>query len=282
MDRRRLWASLIVTAFTLVVLCATLVVSTYAWFTFDPATNVTPMEGNISDGDTNLLISNRVDGPFEVSCKLTPTVLPEILQPVSTQDLSRFFASVGQNRAGITTSYKEITDTSDERYIKGEVFLQCLGSDCDVFFNKDTMKLGADAQILAAGRLGLKFTGEDKKPVTYVFSLDALGDTSGAESTRTVDVDRYVVVGTVNTDGSPNYEDDPAVPISEHMYGYARAKKLCTVHADEVVKVEYWMYLEGCDDECSNPVQKRDVTLMLGFAGEKSTGDTAEAGKVTQ
>ena len=42
---------------------------------------------------------------------------------------------------------------------------------------------------------------------------------------------------------------------------------------DEIVKVDYWFYLEGCDDDCSDPVQSRDViTLSLGFAGERATG----------
>ena len=51
------------------------------------------------------------------------------------------------------------------------------------------------------------------------------------------------------------------------------AKKLCTVDADEIVKVDYWFYLEGCDDDCSDPVQSRDViTLSLGFVGERATG----------
>ncbi|MCI6227224.1 MAG: hypothetical protein MR636_00540, partial [Clostridiales bacterium] len=100
MEKRRLWASLIMTAFTLVVLCATLTVSTYAWFTFDPFTNVTPMEGKISDGDTNLLISESKDGPFDKKCGLNPTSLAKILQPVSTLDLNTFYASSAQNRDG--------------------------------------------------------------------------------------------------------------------------------------------------------------------------------------
>ena len=102
METRRLWASLVLTALTLVILCAVLTASTYAWFTFDPYTNVTPMEGKISDGDTNLLISESKDGPFEVKCGLHPTAMAELLQPVSTLDLTKFYASSAQNRDGIS------------------------------------------------------------------------------------------------------------------------------------------------------------------------------------
>lgn len=270
MEKRRLWASLIVTAFTLLVLCATLTVSTYAWFTFDPYTNVTPMEGNISDGDTNLLISESKTGPFEKKCELNPDVLPDILQPVSTYDLTAFFASVGQNREGISTNFKDVTDTAEDRFIQGTVYLQCLGAGCDVYFNEDTLDLGDDNQILAAGRLGLKITGEDEKTITLIFKLDDLGLSTGVEKRRTVGVDGDVVIESVSTSGAPNFEDDPALSIGDYMIDATNAKKLCTLQADEIAKVDYWLYLEGCDDECSNPVQKRDVTLMLSFAGKRA------------
>ena len=39
------------------------------------------------------------------------------------------------------------------------------------------------------------------------------------------------------------------------------------LNADEVAAVEYWLYLEGCDDNCSNPVQTRSSAFALAFAG---------------
>ena len=270
MEKRRLWASLFMTAFTLVVLCATLTVSTYAWFTFDPFTNVTPMEGKISDGDTNLLISESKDGPFDKKCGLNPTSLAKILQPVSTLDLNTFYASSAQNRDGISTNYKNVTEKPEDWLIQGTVYLQCLGSGCNVYFDKDTLNLGEDIQILAAGRLGLKMTDADGKTETLLFRLDSLGDTAGAESRRTVSADKEVVVGGINADNTPNYENEPAASIGDYMLTANDPKKICTIRTDEIVQVDYWLYLEGCDDHCSNPVQSRDVTLVLGFEGQKA------------
>jgi hypothetical protein len=34
-----------------------------------------------------------------------------------------------------------------------------------------------------------------------------------------------------------------------------------------VASVEYWLYLEGCDEQCFNPVQNKDAGLMLAFVG---------------
>ena len=40
-----------------------------------------------------------------------------------------------------------------------------------------------------------------------------------------------------------------------------------TLQAEEVATVEYWLYLEGCDDQCFNPVQNKASQLCLAFAG---------------
>ena len=32
---------------------------------------------------------------------------------------------------------------------------------------------------------------------------------------------------------------------------------LVSLEKDEVASVEYWLYLEGCDEQCTNPVQDK-------------------------
>lgn len=276
MEKRRLWASLTVTALTLIILCAVLTVSTYAWFTFDPYTNVTPMEGTISDGDTNLLISQSKDSGFAKTCGLDPEDMADTLSPVSTLDLDAFFASRAQKN-GISTHFSDVSGELGQWLIHGTVYLQCLGSGSDVYFNEETLDLGEDFQILAAARLGLKITGQDEKATTLIFRLDDLGSTEGAESQRTVEPGEDVVVASIDDSGIPAFEEDPAVNIGDYMLTAAEPKELCTIQADEVVTVEYWLYLEGCDDQCYNPVQtqsdgvtSREIVLKLGFAGEKA------------
>lgn len=101
--------------------------ATYAWFTFDPYTNVTPLEGKISKGEANLLISESKDGPFDKQCTLNPAVFSQELRPVSTVDLNRFYTSIAQNRNGYSVAFQEVTDKTDQYLIHGTVYLQCLG-----------------------------------------------------------------------------------------------------------------------------------------------------------
>lgn len=266
MEKRKLFSSLTMTALTLVVLCLLLVTATYAWFTFDPYTNVTPMEGKISKGDANLLISEKKTGPFAKQCDLNPTDLAKALYPVSTPDLTKFYASTAQDRDGYSVTFQDVTAKPGEWLIHGTVYLQCLGSGCDVFFDCPPLDLGSDAQVLAAGRLGLIITGGDGKAQTFLFKLDSMGSTAGAKQRPTVHRDNAVISG-IDASGGAKFADDPAVSIGEYRIDASGAKKLCTMQSDEIATVEYWLYLEGCDPECYNPVQSKDVTLQLGFAG---------------
>ena len=53
------------------------------------------------------------------------------------------------------------------------------------------------------------------------------------------------------------------------------SQPLMQLNEDEVATVEYWLYLEGCDEQCINAVQSRASEIQLGFAGV----DAEESGK---
>lgn len=74
--------------------------STYAWFSVTGinSTNVTPMAGTVSKGNSSLLISNSESGPFDKTCELVLSGNPESLKPLSTENLESFFKAVAQNR----------------------------------------------------------------------------------------------------------------------------------------------------------------------------------------
>ena len=47
----------------------------------------------------------------------------------------------------------------------------------------------------------------------------------------------------------------------------AGSSPLCYLRTNEIAAVDYWLYLEGCDEHCFNVVQNADVALQLAFAG---------------
>ena len=247
--------------------------TTYAWFTVTgmPSTNITPMAGTVSKGDTNLLISNSYGGPFDKTCELVFSGNPGSLRPLSTADLTHFYRSAAQNNEGITVLYANADNRVDQDALHGTVYLQCQNASCDVYFNRDELNLGSDAQALAAMRLGMRITSSSGTQ-TLIFRLDDMGSTGGTQSARTI-ASAGSVVTSIAGSGEPVYTSDPSQGIGGYMAqtnGNAYnpgSQKLMTLQAEEVATVEYWLYLEGCDDQCINSVQNRASQLRLAFAG---------------
>lgn len=255
--------------------------STYAWFTFAgrASTNVTPMGGSIGSGKSTLLISNNQNGPFDKTCELRLTGNPDTLKPLSTADLTQFFKGTAQNNQGITVLYRNADTEVDQSAVHGTVYLQCLNAPCEVYFNREELNLGSDGQALAAMRLGLKITSHTGTQ-TLIFQLDDLGATGGAQSVRTISR-TSAVVASVSANGKANYVNDPALRIGEYMAQAGAYEneynpgntRLCILDKDEVATVEYWLYLEGCDEQCSNPVQNKASEIQLAFAGTDAEAD---------
>ena len=247
--------------------------STYAWFSLSgrASTNITPMAGTVSNGDASLLISVNQSGPFDKTCDLVLDGSPDNLKPLSTIDLEKFYKATAQNQDGIAVLYTDATDKVNEDALHGTVYLKCENASCNVYFNKEELSLGSDGQALAAMRLGMKITSSSGVK-TWIFSLDEMGSTGGAQSKRTVS-QGGTVVSSVSSSGQATLSGDPSVGIGSYMARSAGdsfsdgTSSLVTLKADEVATVEYWLYLEGCDDECFNPVQNRSSDFKLAFAG---------------
>lgn len=248
---------------------------TYAWFTLSGRahTNITPMAGVISDGDTVLQISSAYTGPFDKTCDLPINGSNDLLKPVSTSNLEHFYKVTLQDKEGMAVLYEGVDDEIDSDTIHGTVYLRCLNVPCNVYFNRENLKLGSDSQALAAMRLGLKITSHSGSQ-TFIFKLDELGGSSSVQSVATVPRE-LSVVSEISEKGQAAYIDDPAENIGDYMAlavaddkEYNPGNKiLVSLNADEVATVEYWLYLEGCDEHCSNPVQNKNTEIQLAFAG---------------
>lgn len=247
--------------------------STYAWFTFSTTTNITPMAGTVGTGGAELLISNRYDGEYSNETELILESDTDELQPVSTADLDRFYQATAQNTSGISIRYKDVTDNINNLIMHGTLYLKSEYAACNVCFDREQLSFGNDVQALASMRLGLKITNHNGTDY-HIFELEDFTNSYGAESTRTVDGDN-VVVASIN-DKEPLYTSDPAENIIDYSADTGSApdilpgnKTLLQIDENETATVEYFLYLEGCDDNCINSVQTNELELRLGFAGTK-------------
>lgn len=251
------------------VLVAIIAISggTYAWFTFYATTNVTPIRGTIGGGKS-LLIANNPAGPFDVSCELILSDNVSLLEPVSTSDMSVFYAAAAQSEDGITDLFYAVENPYN-RIMHGFVYIRSEDEDCDVYFSREGFEVGGTPAVWASGRLGMRITTSNGT-ITRVFALDELGDTSGVASLHTINGDG-VISGVDN--GYAVLSADPSEAITPYFAGGDRddptagQSRLFYIGAGETVTVEYFVWLEGCDDNCLEGVKAGDMSLELSFAG---------------
>lgn len=271
MKQRSLKSSAFLAFFLALVALAILISSTYAWFTFHAYTNVTPITGTISNGEGNLLIANEPTDEFRVSCELLPNDPKAELLPVTTANLENFYCVKMQDRDGIATAYAEADERAEKHTLNGTVYLKAEDSGFIVYLWMNSIDCGDDDQALGAMRLGLKFTTLAGSS-SHIFRLDELGNMNGIYARRTVP-NANQVVAEISASGTPEYVQDPARYLSEFTaHGTSEnvlpgSNQVCVLAKDEIARVDYWLYLEGCDDNCINPVQGSDIALKLGFAG---------------
>lgn len=247
----------------LAVVLALLVLSTatYAWFTFSPSAKVEPMQGKISEGGIEILISNSPDGPFGETCDLILSSTADVLHPVSTSDLKTFSIASRQNKDGIVAAFRDVTDEVGKYILNGTVYLTSVDSACDVYFEMDYLDFGSDIQALAAMRFGMIIDGN-----AYIFKLDEFGNTAIAAKRATVDRDNSVYDGSALIDDPSKYISPYANTGSLENPQPGEAP-LAHIEADEVITVDYFMYLEGCDENCYNAVMDKNIALSFGFVG---------------
>lgn len=247
-SRRRMVAA----AAWMLVLVAALSAATYAWFSNSRFTNVTPVAHTVSDEGSDLQIGLSANGPWDTTATLAAA--DKTLYPISTADLSRFYRGTFQNAAGITTDYADCAAQLDDYALSGTLYLKGSDSALNVYLYQGQMSVTNDPQLLAVLRLGLVITTQSGTQ-THIFTCDDLGNTSGW--TYTADPARAISAYSMDGTG-----DTPAAR--------AGATPICTLAANEVASVRYVVYMEGCDANCIDEAQARDVVLQLAFAAAKA------------
>ena len=264
MELRALKKSAVLAGVMILVLLIVLSTATYAWFTFTPYVYVTEMVGRISETGIELLISNNEEGPFDVTTNLILTNETDILTPITTNNLKDFYIASSQDSNGVVQSYQEVKTGVDKYLLHGTVYLTSIDSPCDVYFDPAFLNFGDDIQALASMRVGFIFGGSAGG--TYIYRMDELKDLSSAEKRVTITTDGKVY----SKDG---LVDDPALAFAPYFGSndengvVAGDRALAHIEADEVISVEYFLWLEGCDINCFNAVQGKDLALQFGFMG---------------
>lgn len=274
MNSKSLSRSVLPALLLILISLVALIGSTYAWFSFHASTNITWFSGVVSSGEGSLLIALNPSDEFSAYCELGLNDPDAELLPVTTADLEHFYTVRMQDRDGIAVSYAEANERAQAHSLNGTVYLKAEDIGFSVYLWLPSINCGADEQALAAMRLGLRLETLAGTH-TYIFRLDELGSTDGVSAQRTVANDN-TVVSRISSAGEAEYASDPSKNLSDFAaQGTADnvlpgRNSICTLAADEIARVDYFLYLEGCDENCINSVQGSDIALQLGFAGTQT------------
>ena len=274
-------STLIISAVWLLLALMALGGAAFAWFTFGVDTNITPMASSVGRGGVDLKISDSYGGPFAAECNLTyENNADGSLYPVSTSSLEHWYEPTAQDRNGISTSFREITEQSvlDAMTWHGRVYLLSENQDCDLYLSRTDMLLTMGEGAEQAARLGLILRDETTgRELTRVMlrldELDMERTGGAAEAVQTV-TESGAVIESTDGGGYPSFTADPAEDINDYM-AYASGqtelgpgrRALAMLPADTVITAEYYLYLEGCDDNCVNAIQDAEIRFNLGWAG---------------
>ncbi len=285
MQMRR--STLIISVIWLLLALLVLSGAAFAWFTFGVDTNITPVSSSVGRGGVDLRISDSYSGPFSTECSLTHENNADgSLYPVSTSLLQHWYEPTAQDRNGISTSFREITEQSelDAMTWHGRVYLLSENQDCELYLSRADMLLTMGDGAAQAARLGLivhdEATGRElTRVILRLDEMDMERTGDAAEAMLTV-AQRGVVTESTDGGGYPAYTADPAEDINVYMAYISEqgelstnSRALATLPADTVITAEYYLYLEGCDEHCINAIQDTDIRFNLGWAGAAVQAD---------
>ena len=248
--------------------------SSYAWFSdmIRAQTEVLPVSGSASAGDIGLQISGSSTGPFGEKANLTRLDRCQVLYPVSTANLEQFYGAKGQNTQGKVAVYEEITDDVLEHILYGELFLKPIYQDGQLYLEQSAFTVIGNPQLLASARLGMRFHAGDTTN-TYIFPLETT--MSGVVSQETSTGGTQQVVSAVSEQGvatfvTPELQDlrDYQVPVVGEQAVVGNQSALCNLVKEQVVRVEVWIYMEGCDPESILEAQDEEIQMNLAFAAD--------------
>lgn len=275
----RLWGILASMFIILVVLTA----STYAWFTSNRIVSTDRVATRSGTDTLELQISAAGGTAFTPSeeaaiIQVNDTSLTNLM-PVSTADLSTFVSSRGMD-GDMAISFQPVE--KEEYYYHGAFYIRASaeghpeGAKVALYFDEDNEVGGPLAQadsgmLLNAARLGLTF--DKQNPAIFYLSDTQNESSQQAKNTKlngTVLGENQVLQ---MTGGEIRAVSDPSLALSERTIVMEENRvqvpdaPLMEMELNRIYLVDVYLYLEGCDPDCSNSICTNEADLHLAFYG---------------
>ena len=275
----RLWGILASVCIVLLILT----VSTYAWFSSNRIVSTNRAETRSGTDTLELQISSSGGAEFHGSressiTQVNNTSLLELM-PVSTSDL-RSFVYNPVTIEDVASSFLAVEN--EEYYYHGRFYIRASaqGHSPDarvaLYFDEDQEAGGGLAQaesgmFLNAARLGLTFDNEN--PSIFYLS-DSQNETN--QQIKNTELNNNILEGAQvlhMENGVLEAVADPSIPLSNHRIVMEEnrillpEKALMELELNRIYTVDVYLYLEGCDLDCSDSISLNEANIHLSFYG---------------
>ena len=298
-ESKKLRRSLIIAALALLAALFSISAATFAWYIYNTAARTTKVE-MVAGSSVSLEISSQPDTGFASSAVMDS--FEGRLTPVSTDNISRGFQKV------ILFTSQPVPGTDTERLV-ATIFGKSvvLPEKEKMDFHKTSLYLRTNAPKLDIYLWDIGFEDSDKQcPISTAMRVGLVAEKANdkgeyresifeisqehdllAEDNGAKEPDGGHVLDSNQTDGTTvKFSPYP----SENFCNYDRntgavtlkgnnSRMLCTVYGGqdggygEAVKLDVYLWLEGCDEDCSVHIADQTLTnLALSFAGYAGKG----------
>lgn len=264
----------------LFIMAVSVTTATYAWFTSNRVVVTDKVSGRSDTDMVSLLIGESGGDSFQggTECRITRVnaQAEDVLMPVSTADLKNFVYNDGSVE-DMAVSFEK---AEEEYYYHGRVYLkaesaghdpnQVLALYLDGAADRGNPFKNAKGNVLNSARLGLEFVGENK---SYI--LRAGEDRNNAPDRAQNTSINGVVLGEGqvidSAGGVLRAVNDPSISMNDVLLGEeiagTGAKPLLYMELNKIYQLDLYIYLEGCDPDCTESVAMDEMDLQLAFYG---------------
>ena len=275
----RTWFMGVTTVFALMALSA----ATFAWFSSNRAVSTSTATARTGEETLELQISSTGGNAFKSTETATIQQVNRtdagFLMPVSTDDLVNFVYSTHTDSQDMANIFAPVENES--YFYHGRVYLKAVGTGwdkntkLDLYLDQSDGILGrdTDGMMLHAARLGLVFN--QNKNSAVILRLSEMENPAKQQTNNTVLNGKKLAAGQVlsSTNGQIKAVKDPSHAIAEYEATFTDTainlpqQALCTMELNKVYSVDIYVYLEGCDPDCSGDISFDASELQLGFYG---------------
>ncbi|MDD5832937.1 MAG: hypothetical protein PUC98_05620 [Clostridiales bacterium] len=280
MNKKKDKNSILLAIVWMLIAAVMLSTATYAWFSSNQKVGTTRIRAYASAKELSLQLSDS-DGGYdsgndETDISQVNEADLEQLMPVSTADLEHFFystSSVPSNDEETLGASGFVEDENEKYFYHGVLYMNAYAVNQSetarmaLYFSKNPADDNSGKDMLYGARLGLKF--DDSDPV--IFSLTA--DSAASQVNNTYINGSLAGEGVVLTGSGETVstESDPSVQIEDYVYdaetGTLPEQPIAYLELNHSYKVDVYYYLEGCDPDCTDDLQRSDMDMNLYFYG---------------